>query len=172
MLSTGASTSRPCWRQRRRWAVVADDVAYYVSIVISSRSAQMAGGPMATRLGPVRLTQCGPSFGADAWRWRPGNWRWRSCRRSSSAGRRPADGRQFADPPHVTPARLANLTRLQSGVPLGFALAGALVPISVEPWLAGGGGRRCRILATALLLKPGPSTMPPARRAAAFLTLR
>jgi len=117
--------------------VAADDVAYYVSIVyLVSIFSAMAGGPMALRLGPVRLTQCGLLVSAVA------------CLALASGhlalailsaaiiglGGGPLTAASSQILARVTPARLSNLTFSikQSGVPLGFALAGALVPISVE----------------------------------------
>lgn len=141
--------------------VAADDVAYYVSIVyLVSIYSAMAGGPMALRLGPVRLTQCGLLVSAVA------------CLALASGhlvlavlsaviiglGGGPLTAASSQILSRVTPARLSNLTFSikQSGVPLGFALAGALVPISVElhGWQAVAATVAGICLVTALALQP------------------
>jgi MFS family permease len=141
--------------------VVADDVAYYVSIVyLVSIVSAMAGGPMALRLGPVRLTQVGMIVSALA------------CLLLASGnlalailsavvvglGGGPLTAASSQILARVTPPRLANLTFSikQSGVPLGFALSGALVPISVElhGWQAVAAAVGVICVATALALQP------------------
>ncbi|TWT06057.1 MFS transporter [Reyranella sp. CPCC 100927] len=141
--------------------VAADDVAYYVSIVyLVSIYAAMAGGPMALRLGPIRLTQCGLTVSAIA------------CLSLASGhiglaalsaiilglGGGPLTAASSQILSRVTPARLSNLTFSikQSGVPLGYALAGALIPISVElhGWQAVAAAIAGICVITALALQP------------------
>ncbi len=141
--------------------VVPDDVAYYVSIVyLVSIGSAMAGGPMALRLGPVRLTQCGMLVSAVG------------CVALASGhlglaivsavivglGGGPLTAASSQILSRVTPPRLSNLTFSikQSGVPLGFALAGALVPISVElhGWQAVAAAVAGICLMTAIVLQP------------------
>ncbi|TXL73579.1 MFS transporter [Vineibacter terrae] len=141
--------------------VAADDVAYYVSAVyLVSIYAAMAGGPMAVRLGPVRLTQCGLTISAIA------------CLSLASGhvvlaalsaiilglGGGPLTAASSQILARVTPQRLSNLTFSikQSGVPLGYALAGALIPISVElhGWQAVAAAIAVICLMTALALQP------------------
>jgi MFS family permease len=141
--------------------VAADDVAYYVSVVyLVSIYAAMAGGRMALRLGPIRLTQCGLTVSAIA------------CLSLASGhlalailsaviiglGGGPLTAASSQILSRVTPSRLSNLTFSikQSGVPLGFALAGALVPVSVEHhgWQAVAAAIAGICLMTALALQP------------------
>ncbi len=141
--------------------VAADDVAYYVSVVyLVSIYAAMAGGPMALRLGPIRLTQCGLAISAIA------------CLSLASGhvglaalsaiilglGGGPLTAASSQILSRVTPARLSNLTFSikQSGVPLGYALAGALIPISVElhGWQAVAAAIAGICVITALALQP------------------
>ncbi|HKU98367.1 MAG TPA: MFS transporter [Vineibacter sp.] len=141
--------------------VAADDVAYYVSAVyLVSIYAAMAGGPMALRLGPIRLTQCGLAISAMA------------CLLLASGhvalaalsaiilglGGGPLTAASSQILARVTPARLSNLTFSikQSGVPLGYALAGALIPISVElhGWQAVAAAIAGICVMTALALQP------------------
>jgi MFS family permease len=141
--------------------VAADDVAYYVSIVyLVSIYAAMAGGPMALRLGPIRLTQAGLLISAVG------------CLALASGhlalaivsafivglGGGPLTAASSQVLARVTPPRLSNLTFSikQSGVPLGFALTGALVPVSVERfgWQAVAVAVAAICLATAATLQP------------------
>ena len=141
--------------------VTADDVAYYVSIVyLVSIYAAMAGGPMALRLGPIRLTQLGLLVSMVG------------CLALAAGhlalaivsavivglGGGPLTAASSQVLARVTPPRLSNVTFSikQSGVPLGFALTGALVPISVERhgWQAVAVVVAVICLATALALQP------------------
>ncbi|MCW5745911.1 MAG: MFS transporter [Alphaproteobacteria bacterium] len=141
--------------------VSADDVAYYVSIVyLVSIGSAMAGGPMALRLGAIRLTQCGLAVSAAA------------CLALASGhlalaiasafvvglGGGPLTAASSQVLARVTPPRLSNVSFSikQSGVPLGFALTGALVPISVEHhgWQAVAVAIAGICLATAVALQP------------------
>jgi len=141
--------------------VAADDVAYYVSAVyLVSIYAAMVGGPMALRLGPIRLTQCGLVVSAVA------------CVALSSGhvalaalsaiilglGGGPLTAASSQILARVTPARLSNLTFSikQSGVPLGYALGGTLIPISVElhGWQAVAAAVAGICVMTALALQP------------------
>ncbi len=141
--------------------VAADDVAYYVALVyLVSICAAMAGGPMALRLGAVRLTQCALAVSAIG------------CMALASGqlalailsalivglGGGPLTAASSQILARVTPSRLSNITFSikQSGVPLGFALGGALVPMSVERygWQAVAAGVGVICVATALALQP------------------
>ncbi len=116
------------------FGIAAADVAYYVSIVyLAAMISSVGGGTITRRLGPIRFMQTGLTV-----------------RRLGSfvfADRRPGDGRAVGlhrrawdsgpltiASSHilagVSPQRSANVTfsLKQSGVPVGFAICGAVLP--------------------------------------------
>ncbi|QQS13733.1 MAG: MFS transporter [Rhodospirillales bacterium] len=141
--------------------VAVDDLAYYISIVyLVSIVSAMAGGAMALRFGPIRYTQYGlvvstAACALLAWGHIAPALLSAVLIGLGGGGLTVASSQILA---RVTPRRLSNVTFSikQSGVPLGFALAGALVPPAVERfgWQAASLGIGGLCLLTALAIHP------------------
>ena len=115
------------------FGIAAADVAYYVSIVyLAAMISTVGGGPLTRRLGPIRFMQTGLTIAAlGSFVFATGG----VAMAALSAfivglGSGPLTIASSHILARVSPPRLANVTfsLKQSGVPLGFAICGAVLP--------------------------------------------
>lgn len=115
------------------FGVAAADVAYYVSIVyLAAMISTVGGGPLTRRLGPIRFMQTGLTIAAF------GSFVFATGGVAMAAlsafivglGSGPLTIASSHILARVSPPRLANVTfsLKQSGVPVGFAICGAVLP--------------------------------------------
>lgn len=141
--------------------VAAADVAYYVSLVyLAAMVSTLGGGAISRRTGPIRFLQMGLAIAAA------GSFLFAAGGLATAAlsalvvglGSGPLTIASSHILARVTPKRLANVTfsLKQSGVPVGFALCGAILPsLALDfgwRWAAACVG--VVALATAILIQP------------------
>ncbi len=138
-----------------------DDVAYFVSIVyVVSIGTAMAGGAMSLRLGPIRLSQLAMLVSAAGCAALAAGSLWLAILAAMliGLGGGPMTAASSQILAHVTPPRLSNITFSikQSGVPLAFALAGALIPplVTIWGWQAASWAIAVLCVVTALAIEP------------------